>query len=62
MLRTIISKLRAPGERPHAVIKRVFDSGRVLVTTVQRVHTKMMVVAFAFNLYQLCTLKNANVI
>lgn len=58
----LISKLRAPGERPHAVIKRVFDSGRVLVTTVQRVHIKMMVVAFAFDLYQLCTLKNAKVI
>ena len=58
----LISKLRAPGERPHAVIKRVFDSGRVLVTTVQRVHIKMMVAAFAFDLYQLCTLKNAKVI
>ena len=31
----LISKLRAPGERPHAVLKRVFDSGRVLVTTVK---------------------------
>jgi len=31
----LISKLRAPGERPHAVPKRVFDSGRVLVTTIQ---------------------------
>ena len=58
----LISKLRAPGERPHAVIKRVFNSGRVLVTTVQRVHIKMMVAAFAFDLYQLCTLKNAKVI
>jgi transposase, IS5 family len=58
----LISKLRSPGERPHAVIKRVFGAGRVLVTTVQRVHIKMVVTAFAFNLYQLCTLKNANVI
>ena len=58
----LISKLRAPGERPHAVIKRVFDSGRVLVTTVRRVHIKMMVAAFTFDLYQLCTLKNAKVI
>lgn len=55
----LISKLRSPGERPHAVIKRVFGAGRVLVTTVRRVHVKMMVTAFAFNLYQLCTLKNA---
>jgi transposase, IS5 family len=58
----LISKLRSPGERPHAVIKRVFRAGRVLVTTVKRVHVKMMVTAFAFNLYQLCTLKNAGII
>ena len=58
----LISKLRSPGERPHAVIKRVFGAGRVLVTTVKRVYAKMMVTAFAFNLYQLCTLKNAKII
>ncbi len=58
----LISILRSPGERPHAVIKRVFGAGRVLVTTVQRVSVKMMVTAFAFNLYQLCTLKKAKVI
>jgi len=58
----LISKLRSPGERPHAVIKRVFSAGRVLVTTVRRVHVKMMVTAFSFNLYQLCTLKNARII
>jgi IS5 family transposase len=58
----LISKLRSPGERPHAVIKRFFNSGWVLVTTIKRVHVKMMVTAFAFNLYQLCTLKKAGVI
>jgi IS5 family transposase len=58
----LISKLRSPGERPHAVIKRVFGAGRVLVTTVRRVHIKMMVTAFAFSLYQMCTLKNARII
>jgi IS5 family transposase len=58
----LISILRSPGERPHAVIKRVFGAGRVLVTTVKRVGVKMMVTAFAFNLYQLCTLKNAGII
>jgi IS5 family transposase len=58
----LISILRSPGERPHAVIKRVFGAGRVLVTTVKRVGVKMMVTAFAFNLYQLCTLKIARVI
>jgi IS5 family transposase len=58
----LISILRAPGERPHAVIKRVFGMGRVLVTTVKRVHVELMVTAFAFNLFQLCTLKKAKVI
>jgi transposase, IS5 family len=58
----LISKLRSPGERPHAVIKSVFKAGRVLVTTVRRVHVKMMATAFAYNLYQLCTLKNAQII
>jgi len=58
----LISKLRSPGERPFAVIKRVFGAGRVLVTTVKRVHVKMIVVAIAFNLYQLYTLKKEKVI
>lgn len=58
----LISILRSPGERPHAVIKRIFGAGRVLVTTVPRVAVIMMVTAFAFDLYQLCTLKNARVI
>jgi IS5 family transposase len=58
----LICKLRSPGERPHAVIKRVFGAGRVFVTTVLRVHVKMMVTAFAFNLYHLCRLKNAKII
>ena len=57
----LICKLRSPGERPHAVIKRVFGAGRVLVTTVKRVYVKMMVTAFAYNLYQLCTLKKAKI-
>ena len=53
----LISILRSPGERPHAVIKRVFGMGRVLVTTVKRVHVELMVIAFAFDLFKLCTLK-----
>jgi len=52
-----ISKKRAPGERHYAVIKRVFNAGYVLVTTVERVNVKMIFTAFDFNLYQLCTLK-----
>ena len=58
----LIAKLRSPGERPFAVIKRVFKAAYVMVTTVQRVRVKMMFSSFAFNLYQLCTLKNAGII
>jgi len=58
----LISRIRSPCERPHAVIKIVFNAGRVLVTTVKRVHVKMVITAFAYNLYQLCTLKNAGII
>ena len=56
----LISQLRSPGERPHAVIKRIFRAERVLVTTVRRGCIELMVTAFSFNLYQLCTLKRAN--
>lgn len=58
----LISRLRSPGERPFAVTKRIFGAGKVLVTTVGRVDVKMTVVAIAYNLFQLCTLKNAGVI
>ncbi len=57
----LISRLRSPGERPHAVIKRVFGAGKVLVTTVKRVHVELMAAAFAYNLYQLCSLRKAKV-
>ena len=51
-----INRRRAPGERPFAVIKRVFHAGHVLVTTVPRVHVKMVFACFCFNLVQLGTL------
>jgi IS5 family transposase len=51
-----INRKRAPGERPFAVIKRVFNAGHVLVTTVPRVHVKMVFACFCFNLVQLGTL------
>jgi transposase, IS5 family len=54
-----ISKIRAPGERPFAVIKTVFKAAHVLVTTVQRVNVKMVFTAIAYNLYQLRTLERA---
>ena len=57
-----ISKKRAPGERPYAVIKNVFKSGHVRVTTVARVHVKMIFAAFSFNLHQLLTLKKQGMV
>ncbi|MDD1757739.1 MAG: IS5/IS1182 family transposase, partial [Methanotrichaceae archaeon] len=57
-----ISKLRSPGERQFAVIKRIFKSAYVTVTTVQRVRVKMMFSSVAFNLYQLCSLRKAQII
>jgi IS5 family transposase len=57
-----ISKIRAPGERPYAVIKNVFHSTHTRVTTVLRVHAKMVFSAFSFNLYQLATLKKQGVL
>jgi IS5 family transposase len=48
-----ISRKRAPGERPFAVIKRVFGLGHVLVTSLERVHVKMVFSCFCFNLVQL---------
>ena len=56
-----ISRKRAPVERPYAVIKNVFGSGHVRVTTVPRVGVKMMFASFGFNLYQLRTLKKQGV-
>ena len=53
----MISKIRAPGERPIGVIKRVFHGGRTLVKTLKRVSIKEMFKAFGFNLYQLVTLE-----
>jgi len=56
-----ISRKRSPGERPYAVIKNVFHSGHVKVTTVERTAVKGIFTAFCFNLYQLRTLKKQGV-
>jgi IS5 family transposase len=57
-----ISRKRSPGERPYAVIKTVFNAAYVRVTTVARVAVKMIFTAFAFDLYQLRTLKRQDVL
>ena len=52
-----ISSKRAPGERPFAVTKRVFHGARTFVKTLIRVKIKEMFKCFAYNLYQLVTLR-----
>lgn len=52
-----ISRVRAPGERPYAVMKRVFRGDRTNVKTLERVVMKEMFKCFAYNLYQLVTLR-----
>jgi len=56
-----ISKKRAPGERPFAVIKRVFNGGRTMVKRIERVSIKEMFKYFAYNLYNLVTQDNKSV-
>lgn len=57
-----ISKKRAPGERPYAMIKNVFKSGHTMVTTVARVAVKMVFASFGFDLFQLLTLKKKGIV
>jgi transposase, IS5 family len=52
-----ISRIRAPGERPFSVIKRVFNGGRTLVKNLARVRIKETFKCIAYNLYQLVTLQ-----
>lgn len=53
----MISRIRAPGERPFGVIKRVFKGGRTFVKRLERVKIKEVFKCFAFDLYQLVTLE-----
>ncbi|WP_135603954.1 IS5 family transposase [Methanococcoides sp. NM1] len=52
-----ISSKRSKGERPYAVIKNVFTSGFVRVTTLARVNVKMLITALSYNFYQLRTIR-----
>jgi IS5 family transposase len=51
-----IGSKRRPVERVFAVLKRVFRSGRVLVTSLPRVRVKLVFSCFCFDLLQLRTL------
>jgi hypothetical protein len=47
--------------KAHAVIKNVFNSGHIMVTTVTRVAVKMVFASFGFNLFQLLTLRKQGI-
>ena len=57
-----ISRKRSPGERPYAVIKTVFKSAHTMVTTIARVHAKMIFAAMSFNISLIRTFKHRGVI
>jgi len=48
-----ISRKIDSGERPYAVIKQVFESTHILVTTLKRTGVKMIFATFSYNLQQL---------
>jgi len=52
-----ISIIRVTGEKPFAVVKRVFNGTRTYVKTLDRVFTKEVFKYVAYNLYQLVTLR-----
>lgn len=56
-----ICRIRAPGERPFSVIKRVFKGDRTQVKTLERIEIKEMFKYFGYNLYQLVTLERKKV-
>lgn len=58
----MISRIRASGERPFGVIKKVFNGGRTYVKTLGRVKIKEVFKCFAFDLYQLVTLERKKIV
>jgi len=48
-----ISKIRAPGERPFAVVKRVMKCGYTYLTELHRVFVQSMMRYFTYNLFQM---------
>jgi Transposase and inactivated derivatives, IS5 family len=57
-----ISKIRSPGERPFSVIKTVFNRFKTRYKRIGRVNIQSMMSCFAYNLYQLFTLKKKGVV
>jgi IS5 family transposase len=57
-----IARKRSPGERPYAVIKTVFKAAHTMVTTITRVHAKMIFAAMSFNICCIRTFKHHGII
>jgi len=57
-----ISRVRAPGERPFSVIKTVFKGFKTRYKRIGRVNIQSMFSCFAYDLYQLFTLKKKGII
>jgi len=55
-----MSRKKVPGERPYAVIKQVFKSAHIMVTTLKRTGVKMIFASFSYDLQQLKTLKKTS--
>jgi len=55
-----ISRVRSLVERPFSVIKRLFRSGHVQVTTHLRVHVKNLFACFSYNLFNLVTVQKVH--
>lgn len=51
-----VARIRSIGERPFAVMQRVFHGGTTRAKNIARVTVQQMMECFAFNLYQLFTL------
>ena len=58
---SMIGRIKSPGERPFAVIKKVFNGGRTFVKSLVRVKIKEIFKCFAFDLYQLVTLERKKI-
>lgn len=52
-----VAKIRSRGERPFAIMQRVFNVGTTCVKNLARVTVQQAMECFAFNLYQLFTLR-----
>jgi IS5 family transposase len=56
-----ISRVRSLVERPFDVIKRVFHSGHLMVTTHLRAQARLLFTCFSYNLFNLVSIRNRQI-